>query len=107
MLVNTPRHDLATGPAGCYGPAMNDLENCLSTLKNMADHGVTSDDAIGAALSDYLGAHGTGAERLDAITMLDEYLKTGGAEALEPRAFWLSVLERSDDLARILKADRR
>jgi hypothetical protein len=86
---------------------MNDLETCLSTLKNMADHGVTSDDAISAALSDYLGAHATGAERLQAITALDDYLKAGGAEELEPRAFWLSVQEKSGDLARILRADGR
>ncbi|KAB1074429.1 hypothetical protein [Methylobacterium planeticum] len=86
---------------------MNDLENCLSTLKTMADHGVTTDDAIGAALSDYLAAHETGLERLEAITALDDYLKAGAAEELEPRGFWLSVLEKSDDLARIVKADGR
>lgn len=82
---------------------MDDLENCLHALKNMADHGVTSGQAIDDALKDYLAAHPTPA-RLQAIVVLDEYLKKGG-DQLEPHAFWNSVQGKASELASVLRAE--
>ncbi len=83
--------------------AMNDLESCLHALKNMSDHGVTSGQAIDDALKDYLAAHPPPA-RLQAVALLEEYLKAGGTQ-LEPHAFWNAVQGKAAELARILRAD--
>ena len=82
---------------------MDDLNQCLHALKNMADHGVTSGQAIDDALSDYLAAHPLPG-RLHAIVVLDAYLKTGGAE-LEPHSFWKAVQGKASELARVLRAE--
>jgi hypothetical protein len=81
---------------------MDNLESCLHALKNMADHGVTSSQAIDDALKDYLSGHPVPA-RLQAIVALDEYLKVGGTQ-LEPRAFWSAVQSKAAELVRVLRA---
>lgn len=81
---------------------MDNLESCLHALKNMSDHGVTSSQAIDDALKDYLAAH-PGPARLQAIVVLDEYLKVGGGQ-LEPHAFWSSVQSKAAELARAVRA---
>lgn len=86
---------------------MTDIETCLRALKDMADRGVTSDEAIDAALSDHLSACKSASRRLDAIEALIACLKRGGEDVQEPRAFWQSVTRHSEEWARVVRADKR